>query len=63
MEYSGEEKMEISTEEENNTPFDLEEDKMDYHTGYAHAHFAGRIPAGANLAICVSKHGVQHVSS
>ena len=28
----------------------------------AHVHFAGRVPAGSKLPICVSKNGVNHVS-
>ena len=28
----------------------------------AHVHFAGRVPAGSKIPICVSKDGVNHVS-
>lgn len=29
----------------------------------AHVHFAGRVPAGSRLPICISKNGVNHVST
>ena len=52
--YLGEEKVDS---------FDMEEEKTEEKSSVeAHAHFAGRIPAGTDLPVCVSKNGVNHVS-
>lgn len=62
MEFQGEEKIEILGEEKMNS-FDMGEEKVEeVSTTNAHAHFAGRVPAGFDLPVCVSKNGVNHVS-
>ena len=64
MTYRGEEKTEMSYLEETKVDYlcGMEEDKVDKSTSSAaHAHFAGRVPAGSDLPICVSKNGVNHV--
>lgn len=48
------------------TPHCIEEEKVDPAINglagpEAHAHFAGRVPAGSQLPICISKNGVNHV--
>lgn len=64
MTYRGEEKTEMPYLEETkvNYSYDMQEEKVDRSTSSAaHAHFAGRVPAGSDLPICVSKNGVNHV--
>lgn len=64
MTYRGEEKTEMPNLEETkvNYSHDMQEEKEDRSTSSAaHAHFAGRVPAGSDLPICVSKNGVNHV--
>ena len=48
-------------------PHYVEEEKVDpasinMTAPEAHAHYAGRVPVGSQLPICVSKNGVNHVS-
>ena len=64
MEYQGQEEKVEMIEEEKVNSFGMEEEKVqDKSHVEAHAHFAGRVPAGSTLPICVSKNGVNHVSS
>jgi hypothetical protein len=62
MKYQGEEKIEMPGEEKVDS-FDMGEKKVEEATStIAHAHFAGRVPAGLDLPVCISKNGVNHVS-
>mmetsp|Transcript_31808 Transcript_31808/g.67376 ORF Transcript_31808/g.67376 Transcript_31808/m.67376 type:complete len:542 (+) Transcript_31808:310-1935(+) len=53
----------VSFEEKNREPYEEEKEELlsNKVTTESHTHFAGRVPAGSQIPICVAKNGVNHV--